>query len=131
MRIFKSRLILEQLTLDEIHALEIDLNNYKNGNGLPDIFGRDEYYDHPNTIPIIKMEKVRHIHLASSDNPWSNHKMQYNKTSDSHLVYCQGAINDDCYLLMAILSPDAHNKAKDNNWMHKLGRMAERFRFQF
>jgi mRNA interferase YafO len=131
MRVFKSTIILNQLTTKEVSALEEDFRAYKSGGVIPVSFGRDELYDHPHTLPLVKTEEIRHIHLADADTSWSSRKIQYSKTSDSHLTYCQGALDNNCYLLIAVLAPDAHSKAKDNNWMFKLGKMAEKFRQQF
>jgi mRNA interferase YafO len=127
-RIFKSRIIRQQFSDEELSGLADDFKHYKSGHGIPDRFGRDELYDHSHTLPIVKAEEVRHIHLADAETVWSPRKIQYNKTSDSHLVYCQGALDHDCYLLMVFLAPEAHRKARDNNWMFKLGAMAEQFR---
>jgi mRNA interferase YafO len=98
---------------------------------LPDTFGRDVPYDHPHTLPLMLAEEVKHIHLADGENPWPVRAIQYHRTSDVHLVYCSGAMHDDHYLLIAILSPDAHAQAKDNNLMTRLGRAAELFRQKF
>ncbi len=37
-------------------------------------------------------------------------------------------MNDDHYLLIAVLEPDAHQLARDNNVMHRAGLVAEKFR---
>lgn len=131
MRVFKSKLMIEQLSDEEMLNLEKDFRAYKTEHRLPETFGRDELYDHPHTLPIIKEEAVRHIHLADAETLWHQARLQYNKTSDSHLIYCQGSLKEDCYLLMAVLSPDAHKQAKDNSLMFKLGKMAENFRRDF
>jgi len=105
MRVFKGSVIRQQLQEDELKGLESDFRHYKTTGQLPETFGRDVPYDHPNTPRLVLQEKVRHIHLRDDDNPWPIHKIQIDKTSDkAHLVYCQGAINDDCYLLIAILT---------------------------
>lgn len=130
MRVFKSRAIIEVLTEDEQQKLVDDFKVYQSG-GLPDLFGRDVLYDHPSNLPSILTEQVRHIHLATSINPWSIKTIQFYRTSDEYLVYCQGALCEDHYLLMAILSPRAHDKARNNNVMSKLGFMAEKFRSKF
>ncbi|SFC76284.1 type II toxin-antitoxin system YafO family toxin [Pseudoalteromonas denitrificans] len=93
--------------------------------------GRDVLYDHPNNLPIVLAEKVKHIHLGSEDKPLPLKAIQFYKTSDIHLVYCQGIMDDNCYLLMTILSPDGHEQAKSPDVMYKLGVMAEKFRNQF
>lgn len=129
-RIFKSKLITKQLTEEQLEQLINDFRQYKETGLLPDTFGRDVRYDHPNTYPLVKLEEVSHIHLTDGDHPWPIWIVQYKRTSDIHLVYCQGAISTDCYLLIAILSPDAHQQARNNSIMANIGRTAELFRQQ-
>jgi mRNA interferase YafO len=124
-------MIIQQLTEQELSELVADFRAYKTLRNLPDTFGRDERYDHPFTLPIIKAEEVRHIHLSNAENLWPPQKLQFNKTSDSHLIYCQGSTDSNNYLLMGILAPDAHKQARDNNIMFKLGKMAEHFRRRY
>lgn len=130
-RVFKSRLIRNLLSTDELNDLINDFVSYKSTGIVPDNFGRDVPYDHPNTLPIVKSEKVQHIHLGNEDNPLPLKKIQFHRTSDIHLIYCQGASSDDYYLLMTILAPDGHEQAKSRNLMYKLGQMAELFRDQY
>jgi mRNA interferase YafO len=63
-------------------------------------------------LPVVLAEKVQYIHLGSEDKPLALRKIQFHQTSDIHLVYCQESLNDNCYLLMTILSPDAHEQAR-------------------
>ena len=131
MRIFKSRIVRQTLSAEELAQLVSDFSRYKS-TGIPaDNFGRDVPYDHPNTLLILKVEDVYHLHSADNEKPWSLMRTQYSKTSDIHLVYCQSALNSDCYLLMAVLQPNAHEQANDNSIMHNLGLMAEQFRQQY
>ena len=130
-RVFKSSIIRQILTDEELVALIDDFKSYKLTGNAPEHFGRDVPYDHPNNLPIVLAEEVQHIHLGSEDKPLSINKIQFYQTSDVHLVYCQGALNENCYLLMAILSPDAHEQAKSREIMLKLGIMAEKFKSQF
>ena len=69
--------------------------------------------------------------MGREDKPLPLKKIQFYQTSDVHLVYCQGALNDNFYLLMTILSPDGHEQAKSRDIMFKLGVMAGRFRNQY
>ena len=130
-RVFKSSIIRQILTDDELDTLVDDFKSYKLTGNAPEHFGRDVPYDHPNNLPIVLAEEVQHIHLGSEDNPLLINKIQFYQTSDIHLVYCQGALNSSCYLLMAILSPDAHKQARSREVMFKLGTMAEKFRSRF
>lgn len=131
MRIFKSSIIQKALAEEDLNHLVIDFREYKSSGKLPKNFGRDVSYDHPNTLAVIRAEEVHHIHLSSTDTPFPTGKIQFYKTSDIHLVYCQGSSNLDCYLLMAILSPNAHELALKRDIMFKLGIMAEKFRDKF
>jgi mRNA interferase YafO len=126
-RVFFNTDLKNKLTATEVEDLRLDFKNYKEMGLLPDSFGRDVLYDHPNNLPIVKAEEISHIHLTDTDNLWHVRALQFNRTSDVHLVYCEGFTNKDCYLLMAILSPDAHAQANNRTIMHNLGKMAKAF----
>lgn len=130
-RVFRSSVIQNQLTDDELNKLTDDFKRYKATSVLPENFGRDVSYDHPNALPILKTEQVQHIHLGSDDKPLPFNRIQFKQTSDVHLVYCPSFNNDEIFLLMAILSPDAHQQAKNRDIMYKLGVMAENFRNKY
>ncbi|EKO3606697.1 type II toxin-antitoxin system YafO family toxin [Vibrio metschnikovii] len=129
-RIFKHKILIDSLTEIELQSLTKDFRHYKETGQKPDFFGRDQAYDHPNTLPILKSEEVRHIHLAASDAPFLS-SIQFYQTSDTHLVYCQSWHDLGCFLLIAILTPDAHEQARNRTIMHNLGLIAEKFRQQF
>jgi len=130
-RLFKSSIIRHILTNEELDSLVNDFKSYKLTGNAPDHFGRDVPYDHPNNLPIVLAEQIQHIHLGNEDKPLSLTKILFHRTSDIHLVYCQGALNENCFLLMTILSPDAHQQAKSRDIMFKLGVMAEKFRNKY
>ncbi|WED20819.1 type II toxin-antitoxin system YafO family toxin [Vibrio sp. JC009] len=129
-RVFKHKILIDALTKDELEGLTKDFRVYKETGQKPDIFGRDEAYDHPDTLPILKSEEVKHIHLSANDAPFLS-KIQFYQTSDKHLVYCQGWEDPNCFLLIAILAPNAHEQARNRTIMHNLGLIAEKFRQQF
>jgi len=129
-RIFTSTILDEALTPAERTVLIQDFKHYKMG-VLPALFGKDVAYDHPFNLNIIKQEQVRHIHLATTDTAFPVFVTQAKRTSDTHLVYCRGFNNEHHYLLMAILRPNAHDLARSNQLMYKLGLMAEAFRQKF
>lgn len=129
-RVFTSKLLDEALTADERTALITDFKQYKAGK-LPAFFCKDVLYDHPFNLDIIKQEQVRHIHLAENGAGFPVLVAQQKRTSDTHLVYCKGFSNENCYLLMAILQPNAHDLAKSNRLMYQLGLMAQAFRQRF
>lgn len=123
--------MIESLTADELEALRTDFKTYKEAGVLPMTFGRDVSYNHPNSLPIVLHEELFHIHLTNENELWHEKTLQFYRTSEIHLVYCQGSTQTNCYLLMAILSPDAHAQARDNSVMHSLGKMAEKFHQQY
>lgn len=130
-RIFTGTIIRSQLTDEELEALIHDFKAYKQGDGLPDTFGRDVAYDHPHTLSTVKQEELHHLHLAQDPKDWTEHAVQFSRTSDVHLVYCRGFYDPDCYALLAILSPDAHQQSFDRDLMLKLTRAATHFRNRY
>lgn len=131
-RIFKSKLIRMQLSQQELDDLSADFFCYKQQGTLPDTFGRDALYDDDRTWPLVREERVAHIHLASDGACFPKYLRQFKRTSDkAHLVYCHGAMDPDAYLLIIILKPEAHKMARDNNHMHKIGKIAEAFRMKY
>jgi len=131
-RVFKSALIRQQLDQQELEDLVADFLSYKQDGILPDTFGRDAPYDDDRTYPLVKAEQVSHIHLADSQAPFPRFIRQFKRTSNqAHLVYCQGVMDQNTYLLMIVLKPKAHQLARDNNNMHKIGVMAEAFRMKY
>ena len=129
-RIFKTDEIRSFLSVEELKCLEHDFRAYKEGILVPEGFGRDVRYDHPNTPSAVLFEEVKHIHLLDPDKGWVRgmRTLQMHRTSDTHLVYCNGAIYSDHYLLITILKSDAHSLANDRNVMFGIGRYAEDFR---
>ncbi|WJV64334.1 type II toxin-antitoxin system YafO family toxin [Pectobacteriaceae bacterium C52] len=131
-RLFKSTLIRQQLSQQELDDLAADFLSYKKDGVLPETFGRDAPYDDDRTYPLVKEERVAHLHLAGADAPFPTFLRQFKRTSDqAHLVYCQGAMDPDAYLLIIILKPEAHKMARNNNLMHNIGVMAETFRMKY
>ena len=126
--VFTSKLIEQAIPKERLKDLVDDFREYKATGKRPDQFGRDVPYDNDCTLKIIKEEEVKHIHLKCPDSEWPVRAMQFRLTSDCHLLYCQGAMNDDHYLLIAVLEPNAHELARDNNEMMKVGKVAEIFR---
>lgn len=129
-RVYASKLIRQTLSQQELANLVADFRAYKAGEGLPDTFGRDALYDHPHTYPLVREEEVQHIHLVDPSY-WPVYSLRFQRTSDEHLVYCQGLHDENCYLLIQILRPDAHDQARNNNIMRVIATEAGKFRDQF
>ena len=76
-RIFKSSIIRQVLSDDELNSLVEDFKSYKLTGIAPMYFGRDVLYDHPNTLPIVLTEEVQHIHLGSEGKPFPPGKFSF------------------------------------------------------
>lgn len=87
MRVFKTKLIRLQLTAEELDALTADFISYKRDGVLPDIFGRDALYDDSFTWPLIKFERVAHIHLANVNNPFPPQLRQFSERMTKRIWY--------------------------------------------
>jgi mRNA interferase YafO len=82
-RVFKHKILIDALTESELYSLTKDFRCYEETGEKPDFFGRGEAYDHPNTLPILKSEEVKHIHLAANDAPFLS-SIQFYQTDDKH-----------------------------------------------
>ena len=129
-RVFATNLIRQQITDIELKQLKTDFQRYKETDSPADNFGRDALYDDSNNLPSVRLVELRHLHLLNQSENFLRYARQYDKTSDDHLVYCQGFYSDRAYLLIALLSPNAHKQARNNDAMLKLAGMAENFRNQ-
>jgi mRNA interferase YafO len=117
---------LEQSLLD-------DFKRYKETNTLPDYFGRDTNYLRPCDI---EHKKLMHIHLALHGKKLKTpdggdidvKTSQWNRTSDSALIYSQNIFDDSHYSLIALFDPGAHLKAQNYPRMRILASYGEEFR---
>ncbi|MBO6850372.1 MAG: type II toxin-antitoxin system YafO family toxin [Marinobacter sp.] len=126
--VFTSKIIENAMPEGQLKDLVEDFREYKSTGRRPENFGRDVPYDSDVTLKIVREEQVQHIHLKDAESHWPVRAMQFQMTSDCHLLYCSGAMNDDHFLLIAILEPNAHQLARDKNVMHRVGEVAEKFR---
>lgn len=119
--------IEKQLTEEELASL-VDAFKHLKSNHHVDIFGKDAPYDHLNTLPSVKQAELRHVHIIDVNIVWPPRKPHPKRTSDKHLVYCTGYMEKNCYLLIAVLNPEAHKKAFDRSLMLNMAKTAEIFR---
>lgn len=83
-------------------------------------FGRDVPYLQP---PKMNEYKVRHIHLIrkSAYESYQNRRTRvHDRVSDKVLIYAKSPIDNNHFLLIAILDPDAHVTAQNHNFMHEI-----------
>lgn len=127
-KVFQGLVFRRQLPAGDRKRLVADFKRYKQEGVVPETFGRDVPYDHPHTLPSVLSEELQHLHLAPADDPFPLRTLQFARTSDTHLVYCQGAMDPNCYALISILSPDAHTQARRRDLMLNLAKSAALFR---
>lgn len=91
------------------------------------IFGRDaDFYKPSDAVDV----ELHHLHLLDiTTTNYHKQRMldQYQRTSDSFLIYCPGFIETN-YLLIDIIWQNAHNKINNNDIMLNYSKIAERFR---
>jgi len=97
---------------------------YKSEGHVPITFGRDAPLVRPSDA---KFAGIHHLHLGN----FNAINRQYNRTSDAWLIYTTGFINLDYFLLIDILSPDAHKRAESMDLMLEYVESALKFREQF
>ncbi len=127
-RIFKTDLIREQMSSEHLAQLASDFKRYKETGVPAGHFGRDAPYNHVNSLPSVRLQELQHLHLLIQPQNQTQNSRQFNKTSDDHLVYCQEFYSNEVYLLIALLSPNAHEQARNNNVMLKMVQISEKFR---
>lgn len=99
---------------------------------VPDCFGNDAPYTQPYGA---FRAGLMHIHIAvppttlPRKRPQADRKCPMNAPDqDAALVYVQGELEEDHYCLLAILYPDAHQRASDNRTIPYLARLAQDFK---
>ncbi|MFT4926854.1 MAG: mRNA interferase YafO, partial [Phenylobacterium sp.] len=83
-------------------------------------FGKDVSYNRPQSAIYAEL---RHVHLV----PISRR----GNTSDRCLVYTSGFTDNNAFLLLAILEPNAHELSRSMLRMANLADIAEKFRNRF
>lgn len=99
---------------------------------LPSIFGRDAPYTQPS---LALQVGLMHIHLRIPPATFPSNLPQRDRVcsrgspeNDAALVYVQGELYEDHYLLLAVLWPHAHAKAREESIMRQLSRLARSWR---
>jgi mRNA interferase YafO len=111
-----------------------DFIRYKQtkGDELPHYFGFDTTYGHPPEVAGC----LWHIHLCIPPRKFDKRRCQIDRRcrrddpdNDVALVYAQGDLENHRFVILGVLSPDAHKVAKtDLDLMRYLGKLAQTFR---
>jgi len=100
------------------------LQDWKKTSVLPSVFGRDGMWELNSRTRDSQIYKL-HIRL-SDEAPWKKHKPQIDRVSNKYLVYVQHWLNNDCYQVISVMSPNAHELAR-TSFLGELERRAEQF----
>ena len=98
-----------------------NFKKYKSEQIKPIIFGRDAPLSRPTDA---KFAELHHIHIGN----FNEITRQYSRTSDSWLIYTVRIENPNCFLLIDILTPNAHKDAERHSIMQPYIDAAESFR---
>lgn len=122
-RVFTSQIVREGITDSE---LQLIVSKFKESGDEQNYFGRDVSFNRPE---VVKSAGLMHVHLNDRKS-WGIRLLQFDRTSDTHIVYCQGYFNPSCYLLVTLLK-GAHAKYRDNMLMLGLAEVAASFRDKY
>lgn len=125
MRVFGTRPLVE--AHHDYGIMRDAFINYKSGLTLPSIIGRDVSYNRPQSA---LTAGLHHIHLKEPGSNWLPFMKQDQRTSDTHLIYCQHYYVKDAFLLIAVLAPNAHEQGRRTSIMARLAEVAENFHGQ-
>ncbi len=113
-----------------------DFKVYKQTFGayLPNYFGRDAYYHQPPQVA----NCLQHIHLCIPPRKFKVNRLQSDRVCkigvpghDVALVYAQNMYDVHKYVIIGVLTPDAHKSARNNELMMRLGGIARAYKNRF
>ncbi|HIF5637058.1 type II toxin-antitoxin system YafO family toxin [Vibrio parahaemolyticus] len=128
-KVFVSSGFRDSLDKSKLDLLVSQFKDYKK-TGVPhESFGRDTTYDFPSQV---KQAGMSHIHIRDpSSKRWHLKKLSYHKTSNTALIYCEGFLNKNYFLLLGFIE-NAHQLCKLKPlYLMELADVAERFREKF
>ncbi len=125
-RVFTSKLLREGMDETELQLIVSKFKSYKENGDSQNYFGRDVSFNRPESV---RSAGLMHVHL-NEGRPWAVRLLQFDRTSDTHIVYCQGYFQTNCFLLITLLQ-GAHAKYRDNLLMLGLVDIASDFRDRY
>lgn len=130
-RIYLSRFLQSMSEDESIKDICAGFKSYKTTQNPGTLFGRDASLDRPSCA---KLSGLQHVHILDEMESFSSKNIkvvrledQYDRTSDSFLIYCQGINDRRNYLLIDIIWFDAHETTRDYLRVIQYADEAERF----
>lgn len=127
-KVFVSSGFKNSLEKAKLDTLVSQFKIYKTA-GSHEVFGRDTTYDFPEPV---KRAEMYHVHIKdSSSRFWYLKTLSYHKTSNTVLIYCEGLLKKNNFLLLGF-SENAHQLySLKPFYLMELADLAERFREKF
>lgn len=136
-KIFTTQRLAQELSEDLMRQLVKEFRQYKETGTPTQNFGRDFPYDRPYSAKSVNLQHV-HVHpnfligkevnaLTNTLRTWRLRSVQVSRTSDTHLIYCQGEHNPNAYLLISFVKSNAHEFANITSAIGALADIAADF----
>lgn len=128
-RVFISTQFRDSCPEEKLSLLVDRFKEYKKTGRPHSSFGRDATYDFPFSV---KEAGMSHIHIKDhTSKKWNLKRVVYDRTSNTALVYCEGYMHKNHFLLLGFLE-DAHESYKNNpQYLLGLAEIADNFRSKF
>jgi mRNA interferase YafO len=128
-KVFVSSEFRESMKKEKIDLLITRFKSYKQ-TGIPhETFGRDTTYDFPDKV---KKSGMFHIHIKdNSSKKWNLKKISFDRTSDTALIYCEGFLNRNYFLLLGFLDNAHLTYSRNPLYLLELSDIADKFRERF
>jgi len=128
-KVYVSSEFKESIEKEKLDLLVSRFKEYKK-TGIPhETFGRDTTYDFPDKV---KQTGMYHIHIKDkTSKKWNLKRISFDKTSNTALVYCEGYLNSNCFLLLGLLENAHATYSRNPLYLLELSDIADRFREHF
>ncbi|MFS1523938.1 type II toxin-antitoxin system YafO family toxin [Microbulbifer sp. 2304DJ12-6] len=128
-KVFISTQFKDSCPEEKLSLLVNRFKEYKRTGRPHPTFGRDTTYDFPFSV---KEAGMRHIHIKDkTSGKWHLKRVIYEKTSNTALIYCEGYIHKNHFLLLGFLE-NAHETYTHNpQYLLDLAEIADNFRNKF
>lgn len=128
-KVFISSHFKESCPEDKLSLLVDRFKEYKTSGKPHPTFGRDATYDFPYSV---REAGMSHIHIKDgTSKKWNLKRIMYERTSNTALIYCEGYIHKNHFLLLGFLA-NAHEAYNNNpSYLLCLAEIADGFRSKF
>ena len=120
--VFTTQRLQARLPSADLGSIAKKFKLYKESRDPRTDFGRDADFKDPQSAI---SAKLMHVHL--NDGRFNMKVVQFGRTSDTFLIYCQGHVSPNNYLLIDLIT-NAHVRCRKITFISELADIAEKFR---